>query len=104
MHAIVITFCRDLTDEAYATLCEDFAERSDAIGGLMAKAFIGDAERSGGIYFFDDRRSASAYLAGPIISALRAQPVVTDFTVARYEVDETLSARTGLARVIGTVR
>jgi hypothetical protein len=104
MHAIIVTFRRDLPDDAYAALCHDFADGAAAIAGLAAKAFVEDGEKSGGIYFFTDEQAASAYLDGPIVRAIRAQPVITDFAVARYDVDERVSARTGFGALLGAAR
>lgn len=101
MHAVVITFDRDIPDEAYTVMCHQFADGAHDIDGLLAKAFVNRGRRSGGIYFFAGAVTAEAYLAGPILAGMRSAPAITDFRVECFDVDEVVSTRTGLGPLVG---
>lgn len=60
------------------------------VSGLLWKIWLntGGGPRVGGIYCFDSRASAEAYLAGPIVARLRANPDVTDLTTQIFDVIE----------------
>ena len=59
-----------------------------AVPGLLWKVWILDEERGrgGGVYLFLDRARATAYLEGPIVSRLRANPAVANIEVRLFDV------------------
>ena len=65
-----------------------------AVPGLIAKVWIQDGDQLGGLYTFRDQASLDAYAAGPIVSALMANPVFSEFRIEQYDVLEDLSAIT----------
>lgn len=81
----------------------EWAQRyTDAVGqkflsvdGLVWKLWLdGEANQVGGVYLFASRPQADAYLAGPIVAAMKANPNVTDLSVVLSEVRERMSAIT----------
>ena len=71
----------------------EHAEHIAAVAGLIWKVFLRDPEtrRSGGIYLFESRVAAEAYVNGPIVAGLRAQPVASDMTIIVSQVREEMS-------------
>jgi len=56
--------------------------------GLQWKIWLineADSE-AGGIYLFDDEAALNAFLGGPIVSAFKANPVVSDIRVKMFDV------------------
>ena len=93
-----INFAYDVTEE-------ELAERSNPqraemfwnVPGLRWKIWLRDAERreSGGIYLFDDRAAAEAYLDGPIAAAVKTMPDTSARSFKLFDVREDVSAVTG---------
>jgi hypothetical protein len=58
--------------------------------GLLWKIWLlneADGE-AGGIYLFEDEAAANAFLGGPIVTAFKANPVVSDIRVKMFGVSE----------------
>lgn len=73
--------------------------------GLQWKIWLineADSE-AGGIYLFDDDAGVNAFLGGPIVSALKANPVVSDIRVKMFDVSEphTLVTRGPIGKTVG---
>lgn len=66
------------------------------VAGLRWKVWLmNESEReAGGIYLFDNKPSAEAYLAGPIVAALKASPAVSNIRAKLFDVLEAHSAVT----------
>ncbi|WP_204138182.1 YdhR family protein [Halomicronema sp. CCY15110] len=64
--------------------------------GLVWKVWIANPSEAiyGGIYLFADEASATAYLQGPVVAAMRSLAGVTDFSAQLFEVNKSLSAVT----------
>lgn len=64
--------------------------------GLVWKVWLmNEAEsEAGGIYLFDSKDSAQAYMAGPIVAALKASPVISNISAKLFDVLEEHSAIT----------
>lgn len=43
---------------------------------------------AGGIYLFEDEAAVNAFLGGPIVGGLKANPVVSDIRVKMFDVSE----------------
>lgn len=58
--------------------------------GLRWKIWLmNEAEHeAGGIHLFDDEASLRAYLAGPIVAAVKSSPVVSNINVKQFDVME----------------
>ena len=79
-----------------ARYTDDRARQFLSVAGLQWKIWLdGDADRrAGGIYLFDTRANAEAYLAGPIVAAMKANPNVADLRFTLSDVRERMSAIT----------
>lgn len=67
-----------------------------AVPGLQWKIWLdGDAERlAGGIYLFEDRAAAEAYVNGPIVARLKANAALSEVDIRVFDVRERMSAIT----------
>jgi hypothetical protein len=83
------------TDE-WLRQCQQVVDTMLSVPGLEWKLWIASPEASsaGGIYLFRDEASATAYVNGPVIAALRRSPSVRDVHIRIYVVDDDLSRRT----------
>lgn len=94
MHALLITFSSSVE---LAELVEPFSEYATALAqvpGLVSKTWIASEDSLGGFHLFETSVAADAYLAGPMLAEVRADPAFSDFRVVRYDVVEQLSAIT----------
>jgi hypothetical protein len=75
---------------------DDRAKQFLAVDGLQWKIWIDapDEPRVGGIYLFETRAKAEAYLAGPIVARLRASPDVENLDARIFAVRDRMSAIT----------
>ena len=73
--------------------------------GLVWKIWLmNEADNeAGGIYLFDDEAAVNRFLGGPIVSALKANPSVSDIRVKMFDVSEahTLVTRGPIGRAVG---
>jgi Putative mono-oxygenase ydhR len=85
---VQIEFDLQVTPAQYHDLADHVAGTIAAVPGLLWKIWIVDEQRrrGGGVYLFADRAAATAYLEGPIISRLRANPAVAGVEVKLYDV------------------
>jgi hypothetical protein len=83
------------TDE-WLRHCQHVVDMMLSVPGLEWKLWVASTAESsaGGIYLFRDEASATAYVSGPVIAALRRNPSVRDVRIRVYAVDEDLSRRT----------
>jgi hypothetical protein len=66
-----------------------------SVDGLVWKIWLdGEGSNVGGIYLFASRAQAEAYLAGPIVAAMKANPNVADLRFTLSDVREGMSAIT----------
>ena len=72
----------------YRQMADHVARAVAAVPGLLSKVWILDEEHGhcGGVYLFADRAAATAYLEGPIVARLRANPAVTGVEVRLFDV------------------
>ena len=75
---------------------EDRAKPFLDVQGLLWKIWLDGAEpnRVGGIYLFASMAQAQAYLDGPIVAGMRANPNVAELTTVLSDVRERMSAIT----------
>ena len=79
-----------------ARYTDDRAKQFLAVPGLQWKIWLDGEEdrRAGGIYLFDSRASAEAYVNGPIVARMKANPEITDLQIRIFDVRERMSAIT----------
>jgi len=72
----------------YQQLAAQRAPTLASVPGLVSKLWIVDEEqrRAGGAYLFSDRAAANAYLEGPIVAGLRANPAFRHVSVRLFDV------------------
>ncbi len=64
-----------------------------AVDGLQWKAWLdgSDERRAGGIYLFADRKAAEAYVNGPIVARMKANPDVSELDIRIFDVRQNMS-------------
>lgn len=79
-----------------ARYTDDRARQFLAVPGLQWKIWLDGEEdrRAGGIYLFDSRASAEAYVNGPIVARMRANPEIADLQIRIFDVRERMTAIT----------
>ena len=87
------------TDE-WLNHCQRVVDKMLSVPGLEWKLWVTSpaANSAGGIYLFRDEASATAYVGGPVIAALRGNPSVRDARVRVYVVEDDLSRQTRAIR------
>ena len=73
--------------------------------GLLWKIWLtneADSE-AGGIYLFEDEAAVNAFLGGPIVTAFKANPMVSDIRVKMFGVSgaHSLVTRAPIGKVVG---
>jgi hypothetical protein len=93
---VQIRFDLRCTPAEYRGLADHVAGAVASVPGLLWKVWIIDEERrrGGGVYLFADRKAATAYVEGPIISRLRENPGVAAVEVRFFDVLEGPSVTT----------
>jgi hypothetical protein len=76
-----------------ARYTDDRARQFLQVPGLLWKIWLdGSGERrAGGVYMFEDRASAEAYVAGPIVARLKSNPELSKVDVRVFDVRERMS-------------
>ena len=66
------------------------------VPGLLWKVWLMNEveHEAGGIYLFESEAAAQAYLAGPIVAALKASPVLSNISAKLFDVLESHTAIT----------
>lgn len=79
-----------------ARYTDDTAQPFVDMRGLRWKIWIDEPELqlSGGIYLFETRADADAYLQGPIIARMKANPGLSDLSFRVFEIRERVSKLT----------
>ncbi|NMJ40040.1 YdhR family protein [Roseomonas sp. JC162] len=79
-----------------ARYTDDRAKQFLAVPGLQWKIWLDGEEerRAGGIYLFDSRASAEAYVNGPIVARMKANPDITELQIRMFDVRERMTAIT----------
>jgi len=79
-------------EEAASSLAHQFAE----VVGLRWKVWTMNEAKSeaGGVYYFDDKSSLQAYLAGPLAATIKSHPALSEMTVKQFEVLADVTAKT----------
>jgi hypothetical protein len=85
-----INFVNEADEAAVAGMNLSAAPHIAELPGLRWKVFIRDFETrdGGGIYLFDSREQAEAWLAGPAVAAVRRAPTVRDFSAKIFDILE----------------
>ena len=95
-HCVHVDIDLNVSTEPWLRHCQRAVDTLLAVPGLEWKLWVTSpaANSAGGIYLFRDEASASAYVSGPVIAALRQNPGVRDVRIRVYVVEDDLSRRT----------
>lgn len=92
MYILQVNFAyRDMTPDKMAALNDGArAKPFLEVPGLLWKIWLNTegGPKVGGLYCFENRAAAEAYLAGPIVARMRANPDMIDLTTQIYAVTE----------------
>jgi len=91
-----INFKLSVSAKDYEQACLPAAQPIADTPGLRWKVWLmNEAEReAGGIYLFDDEASGQAFLAGPIVAAVKSNPAISHISAKMFDVMENLTAIT----------
>lgn len=91
-----INFKLGVSPQDYEQACLPAAQPVADTPGLRWKVWlINEAEReAGGLYLFDDEASMQAFLAGPIVAAVKSDPALSDISAKMFDVMEAHTAVT----------
>lgn len=91
MAIVQINFDWDISEEEVAARSgPEQAQVFTTLPGLLWKVWLRSPERreSGGIYLFESREAAEAYVAGPIVARITGNPDFGNVTVKVFDVRE----------------
>lgn len=91
MNALIVKFRLDSIDDAkYVAMSEQWAASVAQVPGLIAKAWLRDAEAGqyGGMYLFESRAAISAYLESPLIQSFASSGMVTNLNAEVFDLVE----------------
>ncbi len=76
-----------------ARFTDDRAKPFLEVAGLQWKIWLdgADERRAGGIYLFADRAAADAYVNGPIVARMRANPDIQELDIRVFDVRQRMS-------------
>jgi Putative mono-oxygenase ydhR len=95
-HCVHVDIDLNVSTDEWLRHCQRVVDRMLSVSGLEWKLWVASPATSsaGGIYLFRDEASASAYVDGPLIAALRRNPSVRDVRIHLYVVEEEPSRQT----------
>jgi hypothetical protein len=95
-HCVHVDIALNISTEEWLRHCQRVVDTILSVPGLEWKLWVASPAESsaGGIYLFRDEASATGYVSGPVIAALRRNPSVRDVRIRVYLVDDDLSRRT----------
>jgi hypothetical protein len=91
-----LNFKFNVTSAEYEQAVSPLAKKFAAVSGLRWKIWLmneGESE-AGGIYLFDDEASLAAFLDGPLAAAVSSHPALSDMSVKRFDVMDSITAIT----------
>ena len=91
-----INFQLNVSAKDYEQACLPAAQPIADTPGLRWKVWLMNEseQEAGGIYLFDDEASLQAFLAGPIVAAVKSNPAISNISAKTFDVMETLTAVT----------
>jgi Putative mono-oxygenase ydhR len=86
-----INFVNDVSEEELAAATDlDAAKKIAAFPGLLWKVWIRDprTRETGGVYLFESRTQAEAWVAGPTIQSIPRSEKVSNFSTKIFDIRE----------------
>ena len=105
MQILIVNFSLDgLSEEGYASSCDEVAPAFAAVPGLASKVWLADRAEGifGGVYTFESEKAVDDYLQSDLFAAVRSTPGLVNISVRRFGILEGPSRVThGLAQPAG---
>jgi len=89
MQILIINFSLDgLTEDEFASQCDEVAPAFAAVPGLASKVWLADRSEGiyGGVYTFESDAAVDEYLKSELFAAVAATPGLVNFSVRRFGV------------------
>jgi hypothetical protein len=89
MQILIINFSLDgLTEDDFASQCDEVAPAFAAVPGLVSKVWLADRSEGiyGGVYTFESAAAVDEYLKSELFAAVGATPGLVNFSVRRFGV------------------
>ncbi len=85
---VQINFNYALTQQQLKTGTDEALTAIQQVPGLVWKIWIYNDEDkiAGGIYLFENKDAATAYVNGPVIAGLKSSPVFSDFSIRQFDI------------------
>ena len=91
-----LNFKFNVSKAEYEQVVSPLASKFAEVAGLRWKIWLMNETKSeaGGIYFFDDESSLTAFLEGPLAAAVSSHPALSDMSVKQFDVMDEITAIT----------
>jgi len=91
-----LNFKFNVSKAEYEQAVSPLASKFAVVAGLRWKIWLMNETESeaGGIYFFDDASSLTAYLEGPLAASVSSHPALSDMSVKQFDVMDEITAIT----------
>ena len=83
MHVQIVNFnLKDMTDDEYRKVCDDFAPVIGAAPGLLSKVWLADASTNtyGGVYLWRDSEAMAAFAQSETFKSIASNPHFANIT------------------------
>ena len=105
MQILIVNFNLDgLSEEEFASSCDELAPAFAAVPGLASKVWLADRAEGifGGVYTFESEQAVDEYLRSDLWAAVGATPGLVNISVRRFGVlDGPTRVTRGLAQPAG---
>ena len=91
MQVLIVNFSLDgLSEEDFASSCDELAPAFAAVPGLASKVWLADRAEGifGGVYTFESEQAVDNYLASDLWAGVGATPGLANISVRRFGVLE----------------
>jgi hypothetical protein len=88
---LIVNFNLDgLSEEEYASSCDELAPAFAAVPGLASKVWLADRAEGvyGGVYTFDSEQALDDFLGSALFAGVGATPGIVDISLRRFGVLE----------------
>jgi hypothetical protein len=105
MQILIVNFNLDgLSEEEFASSCDELAPVFAAVPGLVSKVWLADRADGvfGGVYTFESEQAVDDYLQSDLFAGIGAMPGLVNISVRRFGVlDGPTRVTRGLAQTAG---
>ena len=105
MHILIVNFSLDgLSEEDFASACDELAPAFAAVPGLVSKVWLADRADGiyGGVYAFESEEAVDDYLQSDLWAGVGATPGLVNISVRRFGIlDGPTRVTRGLAQTAG---